>query len=81
MADQPHFPGLIVDGAIGRGHVAGQRIQRVLHRLDLHALVLQQGAHLRPIRAVGEGAVHDHDGRLGRKGLRNRACEQAGCQQ
>jgi hypothetical protein len=47
--------------ALGAGHVVGQRRQRVRYRGEVHPGRLQAGHDVGPARAVGIGAVHQHD--------------------
>ncbi|MNT19357.1 hypothetical protein D3C72_1546160 [compost metagenome] len=64
MPDQHHVAVLVVQRALGSGHVVGQRGEGVLHHGDLDAFGLQQGNYPGPVGTVGEGAVDDHHRRL-----------------
>ena len=54
---------MLVDGAAGGLDVTGERLEAVLHRRHVDPFGLQQGDHLGPVGAVGEGAVHENDRR------------------
>ncbi|MNK89182.1 hypothetical protein D3C87_1091820 [compost metagenome] len=64
VPDQDHVVALVVQDALGRRHVIGQRGQRVLHHGDLDAFSLQQRNDFGPVGAIGEGAVYDDHRRL-----------------
>lgn len=61
VTDQHNLALLVVDRATCRIDISGQRFQTVLYRRLTYPFSLQQRNDLRPVRAVGEGAMNKSD--------------------
>jgi hypothetical protein len=65
VTDDDHRPLLGVDHPLGGLDIAGERGERHLDRDHAVAVALEERDHALPARAVGEGAVDEHDRRPG----------------
>ncbi len=77
MADEDDRAVLLVEDALGRGHILVEPGQRLLHDADAIAVPAQHVINAPPARTIDECAVNEDDGH-GRRGRRSRLRVRAG---